>query len=221
MNIGDFGVKLDPRKMADALKDGTVNEAAITRAAGRVLLEIERFGYLDGQQKHEVTAQAIEENAKIIEKTGEDAAVLLKNQDHALPIKSADLDSVVFIGPTAAQIDSIGINGERSVGLPERQVGPLAALKKISGNPNIQFAVADDFTGTTIPASLLSHDGQPGLLRDAGTASGQIRKSTSPPGAATPSRLTPHSSGKVRSPRPTPASMDLPPGPRHQRHALH
>jgi beta-glucosidase len=174
MNIGDFGFKESPKKMADALKDGTVNEAAITRAAGRVLLQIEKFGYLDGQQKHEVTAQAIEENAKIIQKTGEDAAVLLKNDSHALPLKAADLDGVVLIGPTAAQVDSIGINGERSVGLPERQVGPLAALKKISGSNKIQFAVDDDFTGTTIPASLLSHDGQPGLVRTTLRAGGMI-----------------------------------------------
>jgi beta-glucosidase len=122
---GDFGVKLDPKKMAEALKDGTVNEAAITRAAGRVLYEIVHFGYMDGQSKHEVTEQSIEANAKIIEKTGEEAAVLLKNEGGALPLKAADLDSVVLIGPTAGQVDSIGINGERSVGLPERQVGPL------------------------------------------------------------------------------------------------
>jgi beta-glucosidase len=164
-NMGDFGVKLNPEKMPEALKDGKVSEAAITRAAGRVLYEIARFGYLDGKQNHTVTRQSIEANAKIIEKTGEDAAVLLKNQDQALPLKSADLDSVVLIGPTAAQIDSIGINGERSVGLPERQVGPLAAIKKVSGNANIRFAVADDMTGTTIPAGALSHDGQPGLAR--------------------------------------------------------
>jgi len=163
--MGDFGVKLDPKKMPDALKDNTVNEAAITRAAGRVLYEIAHFGYLDGQSKHEVTEQSIEANAKIIEKTGEEAAVLLKNQDSALPLKAADLDSVVLIGPTAGQVDSIGINGERSVGLPGRQVGPLAAMKKISGNANIQFAVNDDMTGTPIPASAFSHDGKPGLVR--------------------------------------------------------
>src|SRR5208282_5588301 len=51
------------------------------------------------------------------------------------------------------------------VGLPERQVGPYDALKKISGNANIQFAVNDDMTGTTVPASALSHDGKPGLVR--------------------------------------------------------
>ncbi|MDE3163552.1 MAG: glycoside hydrolase family 3 C-terminal domain-containing protein [Acidobacteriota bacterium] len=161
--FGDFGVKLSPEKMPEALKNGTVNEAAITRAAGRVLYEIVHFGYMDGEQKHDVTGQDIDANARIIEKTGEDAAVLLKNEDHALPLKAADLGDVVLIGPTAGQIDSIGINGERSVGLPWRQVGPLAAMKQISGNANIRYAVNDDMTGTTIPANLLSHDGQPGF----------------------------------------------------------
>jgi len=91
--------------------------------------------------------------------------VFLKNEGGVLPLKAADLDSVVLIGPTALQVDSIGINGERSVGLPERQVGPLEALKKITGNSNIHFAVNDDMTGTPVPASVLSHNGKPGLLR--------------------------------------------------------
>jgi beta-glucosidase len=162
---GNWGVKLDPKKMPEALKDGTVTEATITRAAGRVLYEIVHFGYLDGQSKHEVTQQAIEENAKIIEKTGENAAVLLKNEGGILPLKASELDSVVLIGPTAGQVDSIGINGERSVGIPERQVGPLDAMKKISRNSDIGFAVDDDMTGTTVPASAFSNDGKPGLER--------------------------------------------------------
>ncbi len=170
--MGEFGVKLNPEKMPEALKDGTVTEATVTRAAGRVLYEIVKFGYLDGQSKHDVTPQAIEANARIIEKTGEDAAVLLKNEGSILPLKAADLSSVVLIGPTAGQIDSIGINGERSVGLPSRQVGPLAAMKNISGDSDIGFAVDDDMTGTPIPAGALSHDGQPGLERtDSGSAS--------------------------------------------------
>ena len=162
---GDVGVKLSPEKMPEALKDGNVNEAAVTRAAGRVLYEIVRFGYMNGLSKHEVTEQAIEANARTIEKTGEDAAVLLKNEGGVLPLKATDLNSVVLIGPTAGQIDSIGINGERSVGLPSRQIGPLAAMKKISGNADIRFAVDDDMTGTTIPTGALSHDGKPGLER--------------------------------------------------------
>jgi beta-glucosidase len=158
-------VTLPREKILSALKDGTVSQADIDRAAGHVLYEMVQFGYLDGLSKHEVTAQSVDGNARIIEKTGEESAVLLKNEAHALPLKTADLDSVVLIGPTAAQIDAIGINGERSVGLPERQIGPLEALRKISGNANISFAVDDDMTGTTVPASAFSHNGSPGLIR--------------------------------------------------------
>jgi beta-glucosidase len=176
-DMGTFGVKLDPRKMPEAMKEGLVTEDTITRAAGRVLYEIIHFGYMDGEQKHTITSQAIEENAKIIQRTGEEAAVLLKN-DGALPLKAADLDSTVLIGPTALQVDSIGMSGERSEGLPERQIGPYEALKKITGNSKIQIAVADDMTGSTIPASMLSHDGQPGLVRDDGKADAQINFTT-------------------------------------------
>jgi beta-glucosidase len=89
----------------------------------------------------------------------------LKNDGGALPLKAAALDSTVFIGPTAAEVDAIGINGERSMGMPERQVGPLAALKELSGNTRVRFAVDDDMTGTLVSASALSHDGTPGLVR--------------------------------------------------------
>jgi len=161
----DFGAKVEPLTIAVALKSGSVSEAAVTRAAGHLLYEMDRFGYLDGKSKHEVTAQSIAANARIIERSGEAAAVLLKNDGGALPLNPADLDSVVLIGPTAGQVDAIGINGERSMGLPERQVGPLDALKRISGKANIRFAVADDMTGTPIPAQALSHGGKPGLER--------------------------------------------------------
>jgi beta-glucosidase len=165
VNGGGAEAKLDRKKMPEALKEGTVSEASVTRAAGRVLYEIVRFGYLDGLSKHEITAQSIEENARIIERTSEEGAVLLKNEARALPLKAAHLDSVVLIGPTARQVDAVGINGECSVGLPQRQIGPLEAMKRISGNSNIRFAVDDDMTGTPIPADTFSHAGKPGLVR--------------------------------------------------------
>ncbi|HUX44672.1 MAG TPA: glycoside hydrolase family 3 C-terminal domain-containing protein [Terracidiphilus sp.] len=199
---GDFGLKLNPEKMPQALKDGTVDEATITRAAGYVLYEMDRFGYLDGMQKHSVTAQDIDANARIIEKTGEDAAVLLKNDDHALPLKASDLNDVVLIGPTAGQVDSIGINGERSVGLPWRQVGPLAAMKEVSGNSNIQYAVNDDMTGTPVPSNALSHDGKPGLERT-GSGTAQVDAElnfTRKNGNALPPNATPTWKGTLTVP---------------------
>ncbi len=161
----------DPKVMRDAIQDGTVKEATITAAARRVLYEMDRFGYLDGHQKHNVTAQDIEANAAVIRKTSEDAAVLLKN-DGALPLKESDLGSLAMIGPGAGQVAAIGTFGERSGGLTDRQVGPLAALQKIAPGAKVTFAVDDDMTGTLVPASALSHDGKPGLVRtDAAGAS--------------------------------------------------
>jgi beta-glucosidase len=167
----DLGAKVAPLTLAEALKDGSVSEATVTRAAGHVLLAMDRFGLLTGASKHAVTRQAIAANARIIERTAEEAAVLLKNDGAVLPLKTADLDDVVLIGPTAGQVDAIGISGERSMGLPERQVGPLAALKAIARNPRVRYAVDDDMTGAPIPAAAFSHAGAPGLERT--TASGR------------------------------------------------
>jgi beta-glucosidase-like glycosyl hydrolase len=97
-----------------------------------VLLQMEKFGYLDGKIKLEVTPSDNTEDVKIIEKTAIDAAVLLKNEGGALPLKAADLKNLAMIGPGAGQIVAVGLTGEKAVGLPALEVGPLAAQKKIA-----------------------------------------------------------------------------------------
>ena len=168
MDLNAFPRDNDGTTLRDLIAKGTVTEATVTAAARRVLYEMDRFGYLDGKQKHNVTAQAIEPNAAVIERTAEHAAVLLKNEENILPLKDSDLISVAMIGPTAGQVAAIGAFGERSPGHTERQVSPLAALQKFAPNATVSFAVADDMTGTPVPAGLLSHDGKPGLLRTSG-----------------------------------------------------
>ncbi len=165
MDLSAFPRDTDNTTMRKALAAGTVTEATITAAARRVLYEIDRFGYLDGKQKHNVTPQDFEANAQVIERTGEQAAVLLKNEGGILPLRGGALASLAMIGPTAGQVAAIGTFGERSPGIPEQQVGPVEALKKLASAAKVSFAVNDDMTGTPVPASTLSHDGQPGLAR--------------------------------------------------------
>jgi beta-glucosidase len=165
MDLSAFPKDNDGKTMADALREGTVSEATITEAARRVLYEMDRFGYLDGKQKHNITEQDVEANAAVIRKTAEDAAVLLKNEHGILPLRREDLQSLALIGPGAGQLDAIGTFGERSPGLTERQVGPLEALEKEDHEAHITFAVDDDMTGVPIDDALLTHDGKPGLLR--------------------------------------------------------
>jgi beta-glucosidase len=165
MDLDAFPKDNDLTSMYSALRDGRVTEATITQAARGVLYEMDRFGYLDGKQKHNVTEHDIEANAAVIRKTAEDAAVLLKNEGSVLPLKHSDLESLALIGPGAGQVDAIGTFGERSGGLTERQIGPLEALRKAAPEANITFAVEDDMTGVPVDAAALSHDGKPGLVR--------------------------------------------------------
>ena len=164
----DFGAMVghDPRvNFWNLMQSGELKEETITRAAGHVLYEMDKFGYLDHPPDHQIHPHATEENARIIQKTAEDAAVLMKNEGGILPLKAADLASLVMIGPGAGQVVAIGTAGERSVGFPWRQVGPYDAMKKFAPDAKITLAVDDDMTGAAIPASALSHDGKPGLLR--------------------------------------------------------
>lgn len=170
MDMDAFPHDEDPDTMREAIADGSIREATITEAARLVLAQIDRFGYLDGKQKHNITLQDLEGNGRIIAKTAEDAAVLLKNDGGVLPLKPADLSDVVLIGPTAQQIAAIGTFGERSPGVVARQVGPLEALRKLVPGAKIAFAVDDDMTGRPIPAAALSHNGQAGLERMGGAA---------------------------------------------------
>jgi beta-glucosidase len=163
--------------MHTAVDSGAESEAAIDRAVGRILCQMDRFGLLDGRSKHAVTLIDAAADAPVVEKTSEDAAVLLRNEDHALPLTQDDLHSLTLIGPGAGQTMSIGIPDEKAVGITARQIGPFYALQKDGASDprvHLRYAVADDMTGTPVPTELLTHDGQPGLERksDHGAPSG-------------------------------------------------
>ena len=159
----DFPKAAPPVGMLKAVKTGLVKEETITRAVGRILFEMDKFGLLDGKSKHDVTPVSPGDNAAIVRKTAEDAAVLLKNEGGALPLNPGE--SVALIGPGALQTIAVGEPGEKSLGFPARQIGTVEALLKLAPETHVAVAEANDMNGVPIPASALSHDGQPGLVR--------------------------------------------------------
>ena len=155
-------------KMKAALANGTIQESAIDNAVRHVLYEYEQFGLLDGKSKHTITPEPVDANAKIVLKTGEDAATLLKNEDNILPLTGSQLHSLVLIGPGAGQTIATAGGGEKSAGIASRQIGTYQVLlndEKDHRGTHITYKVGIDMTGTPIPASAFSHNGQKGLLR--------------------------------------------------------
>ncbi|MGH9508045.1 MAG: glycoside hydrolase family 3 C-terminal domain-containing protein, partial [Terriglobales bacterium] len=154
--------------MLAAVRAGKVSVATIDAAARYILREENRFGLLGKPTPAADPPVPFAADRRIVERTAEDAAVLLKNQGHALPLTPADLRSLALIGPGAGQTITVGEPGEKALGFPGRDLSPLAAIEQATrgvAGRQITFAVADDMTGHVIPAALLSHDGQPGLVR--------------------------------------------------------
>ena len=160
---GGGGPAEAPMGMLHAIETGKVTEATINAAVRRILTQMDRFGYLEKGAKHDVTPLDHEFNLPILQKTAEDAAVLLKNQGHALPLADGDLSSVVLIGPGAAQTIAIGLPGGKGPGIPSHQEGTVAAIETITGK-RVSFFAANDMTGVPVPASALTLGGTAGEL---------------------------------------------------------
>ena len=129
---------------------------------------MDRFGLLPGHSGHDVTPVPVNADERVVQQTGQDAATLLKNDSSALPLSHADLGSLALIGPGAGQTIAVGQAGENAAGIVSRQTGTYQVLQQaLRRDPaaHVSYAVGDDMTGTPVPASALSHSGQPGLLR--------------------------------------------------------
>jgi beta-glucosidase len=160
----------DYENLHAALHAGTVTEAAITQAARRILLQMQRFGLLDGHAKHAVTPEPVEQDARVALRSAEDGAVLLKNAG-ALPLRRRDLGSLLLIGPGALQTVAVARANEQALGRPERQIGALVALRRLYAHDpsvHISYRAGHDMTGQPVPAAAFSHDGGAGLIEEEG-----------------------------------------------------
>jgi beta-glucosidase len=166
-----------PAAVRAALANGTIGMATINQAAGAVLAEMDRFGLLGRAQKQHAVPEPVAADERVVARTAQDAATLLKNTGRALPLSGAELGSLALIGPGAAQVIAADPEGGNGTGIPGRRPGTLQALRQdLTGDhsAHLRFAVGDDLAGIPVPAAALSHYGQPGLVR-AGAGTGATR----------------------------------------------
>jgi beta-glucosidase len=159
------------------IESGAVPVAALDAAVGHILTTMGRFGLL----AHASPAGAPVVNRPVppfplladagqARRIAEDGAVLLTNRAKTLPLTQADLRSLAVIGPTARQLLVGGGGSSRVIGVTEREISPLDALRQRGGTQgNIAFAVGRDLQGRAVPSSALAPPnaapGQHGLLR--------------------------------------------------------
>ena len=156
-----------PAALHAAIVSKTITTATVNQAAAVVLTEMDRFGLLGPQPAHHTAAEPVAADDRVISRTAADAATLLQNSGHALPLTPAALNSLALIGPGADQVIGTGPADGSGAGTARRP-GTLQVLRQdLAADPaaHLSFAVGDDMTGTPVPASVLTHEGQPGLVR--------------------------------------------------------
>ncbi len=147
-----------------AINSGSIQAARVTEAAGRILFEMDRFGLLTGNSKHTVTAETTAANQRTVLQTAQDSATLLQNTGNTLPLSKTSLSSLAVIGPGGGQTIATNGGGEVAGGLLDQQVSALTTLRNATKgqDAHIDYAVADDLTGTRSPHQPCPTTGRPG-----------------------------------------------------------
>jgi beta-glucosidase len=98
-----YGVYFAPEKVLPLVKDGTISQATLDDKVRRILRVAADFGWLDRPQLDiDIPRYNLEGRAASLQAALE-GAVLLKNEDNALPLDKKTTKTIAVIGPTAAQ----------------------------------------------------------------------------------------------------------------------
>lgn len=162
------------------IADGEITQETIDEAVSHVLYAYGQAGYLglvelDEQgnvkeqkgrtepiklaENKEKLAEVREENSLIARKVAEEGAVLLKNENEALPLKAEEDKTVAVIGLNGMNLIS-GVGGERSYGTISKMTSPYEALAERLGEDKVDGQVAIDIVGEAIPADYLYLDAE-------------------------------------------------------------
>ena len=163
----DAGVDIDLPFVAgydtlpEQVKRGTVSEKDIDHAAGNILRAKFLTGLFDDPYTDPEAAEKITNNTehqKLALKTAHEAIILLKNQDHLLPLDKAKYKKIAVIGPNAADVHLGGYSNK-----PGRGVSILQGVKdKVGGGTEVLYA-----EGCKITESLPDWDTDKVVLGDA------------------------------------------------------
>ncbi|MEU9163274.1 glycoside hydrolase family 3 C-terminal domain-containing protein [Streptomyces sp. NPDC048424] len=140
--------------LREAVRGGSVTEAAVDLAVHRILTTMDRFGLLAARPAARPARNAAA-GARIARKVATAGAVLLRNEAGTLPLTGAAARSIAVIGPTA-QVPFVGGGGSAHV-VPDGAAAPLTALRQRAGNGStVRHALGEDLYGRPLPANLLT-----------------------------------------------------------------
>jgi beta-glucosidase len=141
---GNDGGYLVAEKVLPLVKDGTIPQANIDGNVSRLLTVIFESGIFDHPHAGGVAIDTPAQRA-VARKAADEGMVLLKNEDHVLPLEIAKVHSIAVIGPNAA-VARVGGGGSGLV-YNKDVVSPLDGIKKQAGDVKVRYALGVALTG--------------------------------------------------------------------------
>jgi len=158
--------------LVEAVGRGLIAEQEIDRALRRLFVARFRLGMFDPPELVPYTTISDSENdspehRQLALQAARESIVLLKNQNHILPLKS--VRRIAVIGPAADDPDVLLANYH---GTPSQVVTPLEGIRKqFGGETEIRFALGSTFSvvsSALVPADVLMPQLEAGTSRQAG-----------------------------------------------------
>lgn len=126
------------KELPDGVKNGVFDTSLVNRAARNVLRTKLVSGMLDGKPFVSKDIIDSEEHRQLVYESGLKSLVLLKNQEHILPLDVNKLNSIAVIGPNA---DVLPLDGHSSSNvLPPYRIPVLDAMQKVLGPNRVKFS---------------------------------------------------------------------------------
>ena len=122
------------------VKSGEVNEAMIDDKVRRILRVMYKTNMIGASRSAGTYATLA--HAAVAKKVAEEGIILLKNQNHLLPLAKSALKSIAIIGANADRVTAMG--GGSSQVRPKYEVTALAGLKA-NASPNTNIIVAQGY----------------------------------------------------------------------------
>lgn len=136
--------------LGDYVKNGKISMAEIDAAVSRILIEKFRLGLFDDPYVDPSKAEQIvgcEAHRKVAYQAAAESMVLLKNDNHLLPLDKNKVKTIALIGPNADRCILGGYSSQ-----PKDTVSPLRALKeKYDSQMNVLYSEGVRLTNENSP----------------------------------------------------------------------
>jgi len=157
-------VYMTPQTLIPAVRDGSVSMATIDDKVRRILRQAIQFGFLDRPQMDTSIPLYNEQSREVALEEARESMVLLKNENHVLPLNKRRIKTIAVIGPDAYPA-VVGGGGSSNV-TPFNAVSFLEGISGYLGDSVRVLSAADELTLDEIvnrTAFLTSQNGKKGL----------------------------------------------------------